>query len=279
MRRIILIILLITGFKAYCQIDTIEPYVFRFKEDTIARLFRQMYASKKDEDKLQINEKIIDLFNKTLVNTETFDYAYDSLTSMGKIRSSDNLLRIYSWNVPLEKGLNNCYAFIQVKPKKADECKVFELKENSDKIENLENRTLKQSEWYGSLIYEIIPVKYKGKKLYTLLSLDFNDLYTNKKYIDILYFSKDYQEIFFGKNIFQTKKGAKSRIVFEYSSRVVMSLKYDTESKQIIFDHLSPTKSSLKGVYQFYGPDFSFDAFKYNKEKWVYIEDLYMKNQ
>ena len=42
----------------------------------------------------------------------------------------------------------------------------------------------------------------------------------------------------------------------------------------IIYDHLSPTSPQLEGMYDFYVPDGSYDAFKWEKGKWVYIKDF-----
>ena len=64
--------------------------------------------------------------------------------------------------------------------------------------------------------------------------------------------------------------------MFEYSSEVSMSLKYIERKKQIIYSHLASREDGafLEGMFQFYGPDGSFDAIELKKDRWVSIEDV-----
>jgi hypothetical protein len=58
-----------------------------------------------------------------------------------------------------------------------------------------------------------------------------------------------------------------------------MTLVWDEKYRRIIFDHLSPAYPELEGQYQFYGPDFSYDGFRYKKGKWVFEEMLDPRNR
>ena len=62
-----------------------------------------------------------------------------------------------------------------------------------------------------------------------------------------------------------------------YSSRAHVSVSYDEGKKLIIYDHLSPSIATMEGKYQFYGPDFSFDGYKFEKGKWIFTEDVDFK--
>ena len=57
-----------------------------------------------------------------------------------------------------------------------------------------------------------------------------------------------------------------------------MGLKYDERFKMIVFDHLSPIRPELAGDYKFYGPDFSYDGYKFENGFWVYMPDLDVTN-
>jgi hypothetical protein len=127
------------------------------------------------------------------------------------------------------------------------------------------------------LYYKIIPVKVKRKKYYTLLGGDKNDKLTSKRIIDVLYFIPDGSPRF-GADLFKLEKRSPKRVIFEYSAQAIMSVKYNEETKQIVFDHLSPAQPNFEGQYQYYGPDFSFDALEFNKGKWVYIPDVDARN-
>jgi hypothetical protein len=59
-----------------------------------------------------------------------------------------------------------------------------------------------------------------------------------------------------------------------------MSLKYIERKKQIIYSHLAAREDGafLEGMFQFYGPDGSFDAIELKKDRWVSIEDVDARN-
>lgn len=69
--------------------------------------------------------------------------------------------------------------------------------------------------------------------------------------------------------------------MFEYSSEVSMSLRYNDKMDMIVYNHLSPRKEGnvLEGLPQYYGPDGSFDGLEMKKDKWVVIEDIDVRNE
>jgi hypothetical protein len=109
------------------------------------------------------------------------------------------------------------------------------------------------------------------EEFYTLIAWDGNDKLTQRKFIDILSFKPDGTPVF-GKDVFKFPGKFAKRIMFEYASEVAMSLKYNTNRKQIVFSHLAPNglDPTLEGQFQYYGPDGSFDALEMKKGKWVY---------
>jgi hypothetical protein len=121
-------------------------------------------------------------------------------------------------------------------------------------------------------------VKYKKKKYYVLLGWDGNNRISNKRLIDVLYFTeKGFPK--FGDAIFSSESGkVKKRIIFEYQAGLVMSLRYEDEKNAIVFDHLSPSNPSLEGQFSFYGPDFSYDMMQFKDGKWIYIKDVLPRN-
>jgi hypothetical protein len=68
--------------------------------------------------------------------------------------------------------------------------------------------------------------------------------------------------------------------MFQYSTDVVMTLRYEERKNAIVFSHLSPESDDpyMKEQYQFYGPDGSFDAFVKEKDKWKLVEDIDIRN-
>jgi hypothetical protein len=69
------------------------------------------------------------------------------------------------------------------------------------------------------------------------------------------------------------------RLIYEYANDVSMALNYDDKEKMIIMDHLAPEDSRFEGQYQFYGPDFSYDALIFKKGLWRLELDVFAKNR
>jgi hypothetical protein len=110
---------------------------------------------------------------------------------------------------------------------------------------------------------------------YTLIGWDGNDKLTQRKFIDVLYFKSNGIPTF-GKDLFKVPGKFVKRLMFEYSTEVAMSLKYNEERKQIIYSHLAPNTidPTLEGQFQYYGPDGSFDALTLKKGKWYQETDI-----
>lgn len=110
-----------------------------------------------------------------------------------------------------------------------------------------------------------------------LLGIDFGNPVITRKIIDVLSFTPD-GRIVFGRKLFASGDLTKYREVLEYSSEAVISLKFLTD-KSIIFDHLVPVSSSLKGKKEYYGPDFSYDAYNLEKGIWRFKSDVDARNK
>jgi hypothetical protein len=151
--------------------------------------------------------------------------------------------------------------------------KLFELKDSSDNITNPEERILNKDKWYGALYYKILKNIIKDKPYYTLLALQYHNYFITRKIIDVFSFDLS-GNLQFGAPIFQTDTKIKKRLVFEYSAKSGMNLKYDEKLQMIIFDHLAPRESKYVGLYEYYGPDLSFDGLKFQKDRWVLISNL-----
>ncbi|MBL4707435.1 MAG: hypothetical protein JKY48_03230 [Flavobacteriales bacterium] len=129
--------------------------------------------------------------------------------------------------------------------------------------------TRNASNWMGALYYKIIEKETEFNSYYTLLAWDGNDLLTNKKYIDILWF-KPNGDIKFGAPLFKTNRKTRSRIIFEFGGQHAMKLNYNEKADQIIFDYLVPLNPRLEGIYEYYYPDVTQDAYMWDGKNWVF---------
>jgi hypothetical protein len=246
---------------------------FRDAEDSISHLFKSISNCKSDSDKLSTNKKIVLIFEKLLSQPESFDFSFDSLKSTGRLYAPDKSFRIINWNIPLNNGTHRYFSFFQIPGTKQDMLKLVEMSDHSNDITNPENIILNPKNWFGCLYYKIIKSKVKGQPYYTLLALQYHDYYITRKIIDVLQFDTS-GNMTFGAPVFQVNNVLKNRVVFEYSAKVSMNLKYDENLKMIIFDHLTPSELKYLGQYEYYAPDMTFDGFKFEKDRWVFKENL-----
>lgn len=256
--------------------EVFHPISLSVVEDSLKALMNIVYSDTTTSIKEKSNINLIDFLKKTLTNKAAFDYPFDSLKHIGRIISKDKKIRIFTWNVPQPNGYQVYYGFVLVKGSKG-KVQLHELKDNRKSITNPIKDILGVHNWMGTLYYSIDDITYKGQTYYILLGLDFNSLFSSKKIIEALTFGKEMQPIF-GSNIFMIDNTLLSRVVFEFSARATMMLRFIPESKTIVFDHLSPSRPDFAGNYQFYGPDFTYDGFRFEKGKWMYVRDLDLRN-
>ncbi|MBL4669319.1 MAG: hypothetical protein JKY30_08660 [Flavobacteriales bacterium] len=236
---------------------------------------KQIITSENDEGKYTANENYKTILKEVLEKNASFNYNFDSLKTISILKEND--LKIYNWAIPLTDGTFKYFAFLQIR-KSENEFNIIELIDKSATMKSPEYKMGTNKSWYGALYYKIIYEEKLGENYYTLLALDFNNLLTNKKIIDVVNISNS-KAVKFGAPIFKMEgKRAKRRIIFEYAENVVMSLKYHQKIKVIVFDRLVPASSKLKGVYEYYGPALEvLDAYSLDKGQWNLIENIDIK--
>ncbi len=241
-------------------------------EEQLRQKFRTLVTVMTNEKREEVNREITSLMVEALEVPGSFSYPFDSLLYMGKIMSPDSLLRLYSWNIPLAGDGNLYSGILQFRDTLNKSERIYILQHSPAPDEEFEFREFGVNDWYGALYYQIVPVELEGKKAYTLIGLDHNDHYTNRKIIDLLI--PDNGGLTFGAPVFRMSDSLKNRVVFNYSSRVVMHLRYHEDLEKIVCDHLSPHDPRYKGQYRYYGPDFSYDGFVFEDGEWVYLHDI-----
>lgn len=244
--------------------------------DSASALFLQMRTGD-DSDRMMAATRAEQLFAEWFVSPAHFANDLDSLPFLGQLRSSDGRLLLVCWNLALEEGVlrYHCIAFLREKKREAIRVTVFE--HNDTDWQKIVRKTIAPADWYGALYYRIITHRYKKKTYYTLLGWDGHNAVTNRKVVDEL--TIDGNRMTLGAPMFSQDKRPAYRLVYEYANDASMSLNWDDRMKMIVMDHLAPEDGRLKGQYQFYGPDFSYDGLKFEKGKWVLFEDLDARNK
>ncbi len=254
-----------------------QQIVVSENEKRIADLFDSLRVSPSDIEKKEINDKITKLFTEELQNPASFSNPYSSLNFVGKVLSDDGKVKIYTWNYPLTNKTYNYGGFIQYKTKNKT-IKTIPLAIKTESYLPTSGKRILTNDWYGALYYKIIPVKYKKENYYVLLGWAGNNAASNYKLIEILNFDEK-GNASFGKPVLKQKNKTLQRFILEYSADAKVSLAYDSKIRKIIFDHLVPPEPVYTNVYSYYGPDFTYDAFKLQKGKWNFEDNIDAKNK
>jgi len=276
MKHLLLIFLTIISFNSFCQKGNnalISEY-----EDTLKLMAHNIMNAATEDEKRISNTAFITNLSEVLQYEKSFSFPFDSLITIARIKSPDNTFRIFNWLLKKDNGTYEYYAIVHYHNKTKKKYELITLTDNSANIRNPEQADLDAKNWYGGLIYDIAYIKKTGRKYYTLLSYDLNDNYSKKKIIDIMYFSGK-NKIKFGLPIFKKSiKKSQKRVIFQYDAKTSISVKYHKKKKQIIFDNLVPIREDLEGLYEYYIPEGTFNAYNYKNGKWWLEQDIDIRN-
>lgn len=247
-------------------VDSLEFYAKKMLNDSIESV------------RLESEDRVSSMLDTLLKSPNSWNISFSGIKSISILTAPDNRLRIFTWNVPLDDGTYYFFGKIQLQENRKFPYSVITLNDASSDITKASSKILQSDQWFGALYYNIIRKSHKRKVFYTLLGWDGNTSMSNKKLIDVLQIGPK-NDISFGASIFDDTKRLRNRVFFEHSERVTMSLRYQESNNWIVFDHLAPSQTSLEGQYEFYGPDFTFDAFQWEKGKWIFRANVDVRNE
>lgn len=271
-------------------------------EDSLRKFALIIKQSQDERLRYEANEKFVDILDEVLHIKRSFDYPFDSLNNLvARLNSPDNRFRIFNWVIAKSDETFDYYAVMQLYNESKKNYDVIFFKDKSYEIAVPESQTLTPDQWYGALYYKIIHTNSQNVDYYTLLGWNANNALSYQKIIEVVTIRSG-NRVFLGAPIFRYGKEKPKRIIFEYSSKAIMNLKYDTQqykekkklkkpikgkwfevvnvrSDMIVFDRLVPMEPSLEGQKQFYVPETNiYDAFVFMNGKWVFIEDIDARN-
>lgn len=271
-------------------------------EDSLKVLGLIMRNGANDRLKFEASAKFADLLDEVLYIKNSFDYPFDSVNTIARLVSPDKQFRMFNWVIAKTDGTFDYNCILQSYNEKKKKYEIFKLQDKTSDIIAPEFQTLDVDNWYGALYYKIIHVQNENVNYYTLLGWNGNNGLSFKKIIDVLSIRSGNRP-FFGAAIFRKGKEKPKRIIFEYSAKAIMNLKYDNQqyqekvrlkkpkngkrfeienikSEMILFDRLVPLNPSLEGQRQFYVPETNiYDAFIFKNGKWIFIEDIDARNK
>lgn len=242
---------------------------------TLQKLFGRLQLYREDTDRLRINDSINNVIESFVRSDSVFSYNFSGLKFLGQISSPDSRFKIVTWNLLLTDTISRYFCYFILNSGK--ENKIFNLTTDYKEDRIRTDTIYTDKNWYGSLYYDLRPLKKEYKGSWMLLGIDYGNPSITRKIIDVLTFTPD-GGIIFGKKLFETEKEIKFREVLEYSSDAVISLRFISD-KKIVFDHLVPMSPGVKDNREYYVPDFSYDVYNFEKDMWKLSFDEDIRNK
>jgi hypothetical protein len=244
--------------------------------DELESLFDRLTGNYNDAARLRINDSIRTIMADYAKSDSVFNHKFTNLRYMGQIISPDSLIKIITWNLVLENEPGRYYCYF-IRKQEGKENLVYDISTHYNEKPVLTDTTYTRSDWYGALYYEIRPYVIDAEHCWVLLGIDYGNAEISRKIVDVLSFRTD-GSIVFGKKWFLSGEKKSYREVFEYASNAMMSLRFRSDSS-IVFDHLVPFSASHKDDRQFYGPDYSFDAYNFEDGIWKLVINVDVRNR
>lgn len=286
-KKVILLILTLVGVELVAQKKDSLYYLFKRAENELKALQKPTFTSRIESERVEGNKLFLKAWDNIVGDPKILTYSFDSLKDVSVLTPSDNKFKLITWNLYKDDGTHTFFGYLIVnnskriktgflKHKDVVEFEHYKLLDRSITVKTPESYVGSPDKWFGMIYYAII----ENEGFYTLLGYDPNDKLTRRKFVDVLYFKPDGRPVF-GKDVFKFSRKNPRRLMFEYSSDVTMSLRYEANKNRIVYSHLGAKQEGdmLEGQYQFYGPDGRFDALEFKKGKWTVVEDIDARNE
>jgi len=275
LRHILICVLFLSVFQnaQATEQDTVYRDSIRNIEYQLEGLSHNIINSRDIEERVTSCYYFIQTLKKALQVPTSFDYEFERLKTVSILKPEDEAFRLFTWNLPLDSGRYVYFGAMQMNS--PDSLVLFGLYDSSHTFRQPEFEQVDHKHWIGALYYQIHTYSYKGEKRYLLFGWDGQDGFTNRKIIDVLHFDETGKP-WFGLPIFEDDEDEyKHRLIHTYANQATMICRYSKEEKKIVFDHLSPVNPMLKGQYQYYVPDGTYDYMVFIKGFWQRQELLF----
>jgi hypothetical protein len=249
------------------------------KKDTplvLEKLFDRLVDNYDDSVRIHINDSIRLIIDNYVRSDSVFSHRFTNLRYLGQIMSPDSLLKIITWNLVLENEPGRFFCYFIRKQESREKNIIYRLSSAYRENPVMTDTIYSESDWYGALYYDLKPYITQDKHSWVLLGIDYGNPFISRKIIEVLSFKPD-NSIVFGRKWFTSGEGKNYRVVFEYASNAMMSLRFRSDSS-IVFDHLVPFSAVHKDNRQYYGPDYSFDAYNLENGLWRLIINVDARN-
>lgn len=248
-------------------------------EDTMALLAQTVVADSILEQRQAACERLSQMFRNYLQTPNSFRYPFSRISAVSILAPPDSSFRIFSWQLFVDDSTYQYYGFIQTNQRESG---VFELTDRSIDMEPPPvYETLPTDQWYGVLYYNIRQFDTPAGRKYLLMGLDAVSFFERRKLIDVLSFDPKTGIPEFGAPVFERPQKPESRehrIIVDYSAEARVRVNWDEQYQLILCDHVLPMPSPYRqGITHV--PDGSYDGFKLEKGRWVFIDKVFNDSQ
>jgi len=235
-------------------------------QETLEKLYGRLVNNYNDTIRLRVNDSIKVIIDSYVRSDTVFIHKFSGLRYLGQITSPDSLIKIITWNLVLANSPGKYFSYIVKKGESGGRNQVYSLLSDYKESPVKTDTTYTLKDWYGALYYDLKPFKEDNRTCWILLGIDYGNEFISRKIIDVLSFNSD-GSLILGKKWFSDAEKSAFRVVLEYGSSAMMTLRFATE-KSIVFDHLVPFSPAQANDRQFYGPDYSYDAYNLTDGAW-----------
>ncbi len=243
-------------------------------EDSLAKLAVHLKNQLIFRDRLKACYEFIPAMVQSLKEPGSFYYPYDNLDFISNVYAPDSTFRILTWLVKLDNSSYRYFGTIQMN---SDSLKMYPFFDEAKPIAEIESKEIIPRSWYGCVYYNITKEDCAFGDCYTLYGWDGNNIFSTKKYVDVLQFRND--SAILGAPIFNFERDSipmtTNRLVLEYNNKASAHINYDDELEMIVYDHLVPQDGESFGMYATYIPDGTYEALKFEDTIWTYIPKVF----
>lgn len=278
MLRYIFIFLLFISAEVNAQLNSADISSLKNQEDSLTYYSRKMIIDSIPANRFHYDSIFIRKLVQALKIPYSFDYSFDSISTVSCLYAPDSTFRIFTWQLQRDESYYRQEGAIQINTKDGA-LKLFPLIDISDFTSAPSDSVRTNTNWIGALYYNMVMKEFKGKKYYTLFGYDDNDFMSTRKWLEVLTFTANGQPVF-GGNYFSYKDDELktpqpvSRFLFEYKKDARARLNYDPEMNMIVFDHLVSESNESQKKFTLI-PDGDYEGFKWENGKWVHIDKLF----
>lgn len=247
-------------------------------EDSMKIYGRKMIMEKTALQRFTADSVFIKMLVRSLRIPNSFNYPFDSLVTVSHIYAPDRTFRIFSWQFTRDD--NYCRQRGAIQMKTADgSLQLFPLIDISDFTIAPQDSVRTGQNWIGAIYYSIVPKIFNGKKYYTLLGFDDNNMRSTKKWMEVLTFNEKGKPVFGGTYFSIESDSVKgvlhpARYCLEYKKDGRARMNYDKELDMIVYDHLV-SESNEPGKAYTLVPDGDYQGFKWVNGKWSQVDKIF----